>query len=107
MKRIASDLGEKPLAPNALFVAILLLREQSETGRGALASLHVRAAILGGAVAVLVAIVVATNGTFLLFGAVVVATCLLFAAEIMKGGRYGETILVAFSTFLIAFGLSL
>lgn len=88
-----------------LFVAILLLREQSETSRGQVANLHVRAALLGGLVGVAVSIVVLTNDTFLLFAVIVLATCLWFAAEVMKGGWHGAVMLMAFSTFLIVFGL--
>ncbi len=88
-----------------LFVAILLLREQSDTGRGQLANLHVRAAILGGLAAIVVSIVVLTNDTFLLFAVIVVAACLCFAAEIAKGDAHGAVMLVAFSTFLLVFGL--
>lgn len=90
-----------------LFVAIMLLREQTDTGRGQLANLHVRAALLGGLVAVVAAMLVVSNDTFLLFAAVVLAFCLWFAAETVKGGRHGAIMLVAFSTFLIVFGLGL
>ena len=90
-----------------LFVAIMLLREQSDTGRGQLANLHIRAALLGGLAAVLAAVLVVSNDTFLLFSAVVIVFCLWFAAETVKGGRHGAVMLVAFSTFLIVFGLGL
>ena len=90
-----------------LFVAIMLLREQTDTGRGQLANLHVRAALLGGVAAVLASMLVVSNGTFLLFAAVVMVFCLWFAAEAVKGGHHGAVMLVAFSTFLIVFGLGL
>ncbi len=90
-----------------LFVAILLLREQTETQRDQVADLHVRAALLGGLVAVAVSLVVISNDTFLLFAAVVMAACLWFAAEVCKGGWHGAVMLMAFTTFLIVFGLGL
>ena len=90
-----------------LFVAIMLLREQSETGRGQLANLHVRAALLGGLAAVLASMLVVSNDTFPLFACVVMVVCLWFSAETVKGGRHGAVMLVAFSTFLIVFGLGL
>lgn len=90
-----------------LFVAIMLLREQTDTGRGQLANLHVRAALLGGLAAVLASMLVVSNDTFLLFACVVMVFCLWFAAETVKGGRHGAVMLVAFSTFLIVFGLGL
>ena len=90
-----------------LFVAIMLLREQTDTGRGQLANLHVRAALLGGLAAVLASMLVVSNDTFMLFACVVMVFCLWFAAETVKGGRHGAVMLVAFSTFLIVFGLGL
>ena len=88
-----------------MFVAILMLREYSEAERGQLAVVHFRAALMGGIVGVGAHIVVVSNDTFAIYAAIALAVCLIFAAEIVKGGRHGAVMLLAFSTFLITFGL--
>jgi hypothetical protein len=88
-----------------MFVAILLLREYSEAERGQLAGVHFRAALMGGIVGVVAYLVVVSNDTFAVYTAITLAVCLIFASEVMKGGRHGATMLLAFSTFLITFGL--
>jgi hypothetical protein len=60
---------------------------------------------MGGIVGVVAYLVVVSNDTFAVYTAITLAVSLIFASEVMKGGRHGATMLLAFSTFLITFGL--